>query len=145
MKGATKSLESRDARNLRRTRIGSQGHIFPLGNITTFSPNWQIRIHRRIHISRVHGSLVSQWNLTIRGALFGRSLYLAQLPKNRADYEGTAIQLLSCETGKLQNGFAQKLANQLNVPSWRQMKRRGPINSTKRETVAGSEQTWKVD
>lgn len=40
--------------------------------------------------------------------------------QNRADidangYNGQGIRLLSCNTGALDNGFAQNLANQLNV------------------------------
>ena len=40
----------------------------------------------------------------------------AKLIKNRDDYKkGKPIRLLSCNTGKLNNGFAQNLANKLGV------------------------------
>ena len=40
----------------------------------------------------------------------------AKLFKQDKQYKGQAIRLLSCSTGKLDNGFAQNLANKLNVP-----------------------------
>ncbi|MCR4783859.1 MAG: rhsG core protein with extension [bacterium] len=36
--------------------------------------------------------------------------------KQDKQYKGQAIRLLSCGTGKLDTGFAQNLANKLNVP-----------------------------
>lgn len=39
----------------------------------------------------------------------------ARLIKNSDGYNGQAIRLLSCNTGSLDNGFAQNLANKLNV------------------------------
>ena len=39
----------------------------------------------------------------------------ARLIQNSAGYNGQAIRLLSCNTGALDNGFAQNLANKLNV------------------------------
>ena len=40
----------------------------------------------------------------------------SNLIKNRSDYKkGQAIRLLSCYTGKYENGFAQSLANKLGV------------------------------
>ena len=39
----------------------------------------------------------------------------ARLIQNAEDYNGQAIRLLSCNTGLLDNGFAQNLANKLNV------------------------------
>ena len=35
--------------------------------------------------------------------------------KRKSDYKGGAIRLISCETGKLNNGVVQNLANKLNV------------------------------
>ena len=40
----------------------------------------------------------------------------AKLFKQDKQYKGQAIRLLSCSTGKLDTGFAQNLANKLNVP-----------------------------
>lgn len=40
----------------------------------------------------------------------------ARLIKNDQSYAGQGIRLLSCSTGQLPNGFAQNLANKLNVP-----------------------------
>ena len=40
----------------------------------------------------------------------------ARLLKNDKAYSGQGIRLLSCSSGKLPNGFAQNLANKLNVP-----------------------------
>lgn len=39
----------------------------------------------------------------------------ARLIQNADGYNGQGIRLLSCNTGALDNGFAQNLANQLNV------------------------------
>lgn len=39
----------------------------------------------------------------------------ARLIQNMAGYNGQPIRLLSCSTGSLDNGFAQNLANKLNV------------------------------
>lgn len=39
----------------------------------------------------------------------------ARLIQNSDSYNGQAIRLLSCNTGALDNGFAQNLANKLNV------------------------------
>ena len=39
----------------------------------------------------------------------------AKLIQNKAGYTNQAIRLLSCNTGKLDTGFAQNLANKLNV------------------------------
>ena len=39
----------------------------------------------------------------------------ARLIQNSEGYNGQAIRLLSCNTGSLDNGFAQNLANKLNV------------------------------
>ena len=39
----------------------------------------------------------------------------ARLIQNANGYNGQGIRLLSCNTGALDNGFAQNLANQLNV------------------------------
>jgi len=39
----------------------------------------------------------------------------ARLIQNSDGYNGQAVRLLSCNTGSLDNGFAQNLANQLNV------------------------------
>ena len=39
----------------------------------------------------------------------------ARLIQNVDGYNGQGIRLLSCKTGALDNGFAQNLANQLNV------------------------------
>ena len=41
---------------------------------------------------------------------------LARLLNNEKGYSKQGIRLLSCSTGKLTNGFAQNLANKLNVP-----------------------------
>lgn len=40
----------------------------------------------------------------------------AKLFKRDKKYSGQAIRLLSCSTGKVNTGFAQNLANKLNVP-----------------------------
>lgn len=40
----------------------------------------------------------------------------AKLFKSDKNYKRQGIRLLSCNTGKLDNGFAQNLANKLNVP-----------------------------
>ena len=40
----------------------------------------------------------------------------AKINKNDKQYKGQGIRLLSCSTGKLNYGFAQNLANKLNVP-----------------------------
>ena len=40
----------------------------------------------------------------------------ARLFMQDKQYKGQAIRLLSCSTGKLDTGFAQNLANKLNVP-----------------------------
>lgn len=40
----------------------------------------------------------------------------ARLFKTNKSYNGQGIRLLSCNTGKLDSGFAQNLANKLNVP-----------------------------
>ena len=40
----------------------------------------------------------------------------ARLIQNSEGYSGQPIRLLSCNTGALENGFAQNLANKLNVP-----------------------------
>lgn len=40
----------------------------------------------------------------------------ARLFKNNSEYNGQAIRLLSCSTGKVTSGFAQNLANKLNRP-----------------------------
>ena len=41
---------------------------------------------------------------------------LAKLLKKDKQSKGKAIRLLSCNTGKITSGFAQNLANKLNVP-----------------------------
>lgn len=43
---------------------------------------------------------------------------LARILKHRKDYKRNGIRLLSCNTGTLPNGFAQHLANKLNVVVW---------------------------
>lgn len=40
----------------------------------------------------------------------------AKIIKNSKGYHGQGIRLLSCNTGKISDGFAQNLANKLNVP-----------------------------
>lgn len=40
----------------------------------------------------------------------------AKLLKTDKNYKGQGIRLLSCSTGKIDNGFAQNLANKLKVP-----------------------------
>lgn len=40
----------------------------------------------------------------------------AKLIKRNGGYSGQEVRLLSCSTGKLDNGFAQNLANKLSVP-----------------------------
>jgi RHS repeat-associated protein len=40
---------------------------------------------------------------------------LANHVMNRSDYQGQAVRLISCSTGALPNGFAQKLANKMGV------------------------------
>lgn len=40
----------------------------------------------------------------------------SRLLKNDKSYNGQGVRLLSCSTGKLTDGFAQNLANKLNVP-----------------------------
>lgn len=40
----------------------------------------------------------------------------AKLFSHDKNYHGGGIRLLSCSTGKLNNGFAQNLANKLNIP-----------------------------
>ena len=40
---------------------------------------------------------------------------IAEILRRREDYNGESIRLLSCSTGKDENGFAQRLANELNV------------------------------
>lgn len=40
----------------------------------------------------------------------------AKLLKANKKYNGQGIRLLSCSTGKIENGFAQNLANKLKVP-----------------------------
>ena len=42
----------------------------------------------------------------------------AKLIKNLPGYHGQSIRLLSCSTGYLNHGFAQNLANKLNVTVW---------------------------
>ena len=37
------------------------------------------------------------------------------IKEDKKDYRGQLIKLLSCSTGKLDNGFAQNLANKLNT------------------------------
>ena len=39
----------------------------------------------------------------------------AKMIQNMSEFHGQDIRLLSCNTGSLQNGFAQQLANKLNV------------------------------
>lgn len=41
---------------------------------------------------------------------------LSKILKQNKEYKGGAIRLLSCNTGELTAGFAQNLANKLNVP-----------------------------
>ena len=43
---------------------------------------------------------------------------LARILKHRKDYKRQGIRLLSCNTGVLPDGFAQHLANKLNVVVW---------------------------
>ena len=43
---------------------------------------------------------------------------LARILRHRKDYKRTGIRLLSCNTGLLPDGFAQHLANKLNVIVW---------------------------
>ncbi len=43
---------------------------------------------------------------------------VAKLLKQNKDYKGQDIRLLSCNTGYLNHGFAQNLANKLNVTVW---------------------------
>ena len=43
---------------------------------------------------------------------------LARILKHRKDYKKNGIRLLSCNTGSLPDGFAQHLANKLNVTVW---------------------------
>lgn len=40
----------------------------------------------------------------------------ARIIKNSPGYNGQAVRLMSCNTGCLDNGFAQNLANKLGVP-----------------------------
>ena len=40
----------------------------------------------------------------------------AKLLKSNKKYNGQGVRLLSCSTGKIENGFAQNLANKLKVP-----------------------------
>ena len=40
---------------------------------------------------------------------------ISKYVKNQKDYKGESIRLISCETGKLNNGVAQNLANKLKV------------------------------
>lgn len=39
----------------------------------------------------------------------------AKMIQNMSEFHGQDIRLLSCNTGSLQNGFAQQLAKKLNV------------------------------
>lgn len=41
---------------------------------------------------------------------------VSRLLKNDKNYNGQGVRLLSCSTGKLTDGFAQNLANKLNIP-----------------------------
>ena len=43
---------------------------------------------------------------------------LARILKHRKDYARNGIRLLSCNTGSIPDGFAQHLANKLNVVVW---------------------------
>ncbi len=43
---------------------------------------------------------------------------LARILKHRKDYKSNVVRLLSCNTGVLPDGFAQNLANKLNVVVW---------------------------
>jgi hypothetical protein len=43
---------------------------------------------------------------------------VAKLLKQNKEYNGQDIRLLSCNTGYLNHGFAQNLANKLNVTVW---------------------------
>ena len=43
---------------------------------------------------------------------------LVRILKHRKDYKKNGIRLLSCNTGSLPDGFAQHLANKLNVTVW---------------------------
>jgi len=61
----------------------------------------------------IHGSPQS---VLIRDGLSVNHRVLAKAIQNNPQFTGQPIRLLSCNTGACPTGFAQNLANKLNVP-----------------------------
>lgn len=99
-----------------RVAFGSTDYMKPTDNFSKF-------IKRRTDIDAngfydiiAHGNAIS-----IEIQHNGKTITIdhrvaARLFMQDKQYKGQAIRLLSCSTGKLDTGFAQNLANKLNVP-----------------------------
>ena len=63
-----------------------------------------------------HGTTTEIEVMTARGPVTVDQRVAARLIQQSPGYNGQPIRLLSCETGACDTGFAQNLANKMNVP-----------------------------
>lgn len=99
-----------------RTAFGSTDYMKPTDNFSRF-----IKRRRDIDANGFYDIIAHGNEVSIAIQHNGQTIPIdhriaAQLFKQDKQYKGQAIRLLSCSTGKLDTGFAQNLANKLNVP-----------------------------
>ncbi|MCM1523057.1 MAG: hypothetical protein NC120_01255 [Ruminococcus sp.] len=96
--------------------FGSSYYMKPTDNFSVFIKNRNDVDTNDFYDIIAHGSEISidiQHNgqtITVNHRVASR------LFKQNKQYKGQGIRLLSCSTGKIDTGFAQNLANKLNVP-----------------------------
>ena len=98
-----------------RAAFGSTDYMDPNDNFSRFIKNRKDIDANGFYDIIAHGS-----EFTIAIQHNGQRIEIdhrvaARLFKQDKQYKGQAIRLLSCSTGKLSTGFAQNLANKLNV------------------------------
>ena len=99
-----------------RVTFGSTDYMKPIDDFSIF-----IKRRKDIDANGFYDIIAHGNPVSIEIQQNGRTITIdhriaAKLFKHDKQYKGQAIRLLSCSTGKLDNGFAQNLANKLNVP-----------------------------
>lgn len=103
----------------------THGSLSAPGSTDYMSPNdsfsQYIRKRKDIDIGGFYDIIAHGNPMSIEIQHNGKSVVIdhriaAKLFKSDKNYNGQGIRLLSCSTGKLDNGFAQNLANKLNIP-----------------------------
>lgn len=96
--------------------FGSTDYMKPTDNFSRFIKN-----RKDIDVNGFYDIIAHGNPISIEVQHNGKSITInhriaAKLFKHDKQYKGEGIRLLSCSTGKLSSGFAQNLANKLNVP-----------------------------